>query len=379
MPEFADAHMNLGIALQSSGDLAAAVDSYHRAIAIDPEFASAHYNLAHARLLQSNFSAAETTFRTALRIRSEFPEALVGLSSSLEALGRNDEASIALEKAISLRPDYMGALINAILLQHKMGRIEAAANYSRRVLELEPENYLAHATLGVFAYGRGEFAEALSSLRLALTFNPEYSDAKRCLATVLTAMGQSHAAVPIFLELLSEQPSSPQARRDLAQALDGFVLDLAGARERDQFLSLCMDDSVSMLFLNPSIIAFIKGHAGFQLLQTSIGQGVKSFDFAAPAIDSFLREPILLAALPRAPIVDAEVEEVLTYIRRCTLLQFNAAFASADTTPAIPRIFVLRWHGIAIFPAISSMPTRMNCNRWRRCGRLWKRSWRKHP
>ena len=227
----------------------------------------------------------------------------------------------------------MGALINAIVLQHKMGRIEAAANYSRRVLELEPENYLAHATLGVFEYGRGNLAEALSSLRLALTFNPDYSDAKRCLATVLTAMGQSHAAVPIFLELLLEQPSSPQARRDLAQALDGVVLNLAGARERDQFLSLCMDDSVSMLFLNPSIIAFIKGHAGFQLLQRSIRQGIKSFDLAAPAIDSFLREPILLAALPRAPIVDAEVEEVLAYIRRCTLLQLDGAFASADTTP----------------------------------------------
>ena len=330
---FADAHMNLGIALQSTGDLAAAEDSYQRAITIDPEFASAHYNLAHARLLQSNFSAAETTFRKALRIRSAFPEALVGLSSALEALGRNDDASIALEKAISLRPDYVGALINAIMLQHKMGRIEAAANYSRRVLELEPENYLAHATLGVFEYGRGNLAEALSSLRLALTFNPDYSDAKRCLATVLTAMGQSHAAVPIFLELLLEQPTSPQARRDLAQALDGVVLNLAGARERDQFLSLCMDDSVSMLFLNPSIIAFIKGHAGFQLLQRSIRQGIKSFDLAAPAIDSFLREPILLAALPRAPIVDAEVEEVLAYIRRCTLLQLDGAFASADTTP----------------------------------------------
>ena len=65
------------------------------------------------------------------------------------------------------------------------------------------------------------------------------------------------------------------------------------------------DDSVSMLFLNPSIIAFIKGHAGFQLLQTNIRQGIQSFDSATPAIDSFLREPILLAALPRAPIVDA--------------------------------------------------------------------------
>ena len=119
----------------------------------------------------------------------------------------------------------------------------------------------------------------------------------------------------------------------LPRALDGFMLNLAGVRERDQFLSLCTDDSVSMLFLNPSIIAFIKGHAGFQLLQTGIRQGIKPFDLAAPAIASFLREPILLAALPRAPMVDAEVEEVLTCIRRGTLLQFSAAFASADTTP----------------------------------------------
>ena len=46
-PDFAEAHSNLGNALQELGRLEEAVASYRKALAIKPDYAEAHHNLAH--------------------------------------------------------------------------------------------------------------------------------------------------------------------------------------------------------------------------------------------------------------------------------------------------------------------------------------------
>jgi 2-polyprenyl-3-methyl-5-hydroxy-6-metoxy-1,4-benzoquinol methylase len=54
-----------------------------------------------------------------------------------------------------------------------------------------------------------------------------------------------------------------------------------------------------------------------------------------PAIDRWLRDPFVCAALTRLPVTDLAVEQVLTYLRRCTLLQTGTAIGSAP--PAARR------------------------------------------
>ena len=337
---FAPAHMNLGIALQAAGEFAAAVASYERAIAIDPEYAAAHYNLALTHLLLLRYSEAETSFRTAMRFRDDFPEAWVGLADALEALGRDEEALSALDKAITLRSDYVGALRNSSRLLQKMAQFEKAVATSRRVLALEPDNDLAQFWLGVSLHGLGRLSEAENSYRRALTLKPDYPDAKANLGLILHAKGRIQEALPLLFEAVANAPANARLRGILVEALRGVGFNNAGESERSILLSLCVDDNVSMLCLNIAIIELTKNSEGFRILQNSAGRGEDPFTSVVPAVAAFLREPLLLAALPRMPIPDAATEEVLTHMRRSVLVRSGAVSGLAAADPNVPAEFI---------------------------------------
>jgi tetratricopeptide (TPR) repeat protein/2-polyprenyl-3-methyl-5-hydroxy-6-metoxy-1,4-benzoquinol methylase len=336
---FAGAHMNLGIALQGTGELNAATRSYELAVASDPEYAAAHYNLARVGLLCSRYSEAETSFRTALQLRPDFPEAWVGLAGALEALDRNHDALAALDEALRLRSDYVGALLNSLVLLRKTGQIEAAAANSRRILELEPENELAHATLGMSLRALGRFSEAESSYRQALLFNPENREVKNQLALVLRATGRAPEAIPLLLDLAADDPGNAELDRNLAETLHGFELHQATARARAVLLRLCMNDD-TLVFVTPTIVALIRNDEGFQLIKNYARRADDPLAAIAPPVVAFLREPLFLAALPRMLIIDATVEEVLTHLRRCILARFRSLADSDGSDPDVPAEFV---------------------------------------
>ena len=337
---FAPAHMNLGIALQAASEFAAAIASYKRAIAVDPEYAAAHFNLAltHLSLLQP--SEAETSFRTALRIRNDFPEAWVGLADALEALGRDEEALSALEKAIALRSNYAGALLNSSALLRKMGRFETAVAIGRRVLDLEPDNYLAQLRLGASLHDLGRLSEAEARYRRALALKPDYPEAKADLALILQADGRTQEALQLLFELVANEPGNTKLRKILSETLLGVRLSAAGDMERNILLSLCMDDNISTLFLNTAVVTLMKGDEGFRILQESALQGEDPFTPVVPAVAAFLRDTLVLAALPRMPIADVAVEEVFAHMRRWILLRFGEVPDVARAAPVIPAEFV---------------------------------------
>jgi tetratricopeptide (TPR) repeat protein len=74
-PDNADAHYNLGIALEQADRVQEAVGEFKETIRLRPDDADAHFNLgiALATLGQIDKSVAE--FSEALRIRPDFPEA----------------------------------------------------------------------------------------------------------------------------------------------------------------------------------------------------------------------------------------------------------------------------------------------------------------
>jgi tetratricopeptide (TPR) repeat protein len=337
---FAPAHMNLGIALQAAGEATAAIESYKRAIAADPEYAAAYYNLALTHLLRSQYSEAEINFRTALRFRGDFPEAWVGLAGALESLGRDEDALAALDKAIALRSDYVGALLNSSALLQKMGRLETAVAASRRALELEPDNYAAQHRLGIILHDLGRLPEAETRYRRALALKPDYPQAKINLALVLQANGRTLEAIPLLFESVANEPTNTRLRRILSEALHGVALTRAGEKERNVLLGLCMDGDLSTLFLIPAIVALIKSGEGFQILQKNARQGEDPFASVVPAVAAFLCEPLLLAALPRMPIADGAVEEVLTHMRRSILLRFGVVSGLTAPDLDVPAEFI---------------------------------------
>jgi tetratricopeptide (TPR) repeat protein/SAM-dependent methyltransferase len=338
---FGPAHVNLGIALQAAGDSAAAIASYERAIAVDPQYAAAHCNLALMHLQSLHYSQAEASFRTALRLRNNFPEAWVGLAGALEGLERLEDALSALEKAIALRTDYVGALRNSTALLRKMGRPEKAVASGRRVLELEPDNAFAQCDVGLSLHDLGRLEEAETAYRRALALQPDFLEAKANLALIVAARtGRTQEAIPLLFELVGNDPTNSQLRRSLAEVLRGVPLASADEKEREILLSLCMDDNVSMLYLNSAIMALLESDEGYASLRESTARGEDPFVSIDPAVAEFLRDLLFLTALPRMPITDVEVEEVFTHVRRCILLRLATASGSVTADAVVPAEFV---------------------------------------
>src|ERR1700690_316050 len=93
LPDDAEAHNNLGIALQALGQLDTAVASYRRALEIKPDFAEAHYNQGNALKVLGRLEDAVASYRRALEFKPNCVEAHKNLGLVFHALWQIDGAA----------------------------------------------------------------------------------------------------------------------------------------------------------------------------------------------------------------------------------------------------------------------------------------------
>lgn len=91
LPDDADTHNNLGIALQLAGHLSDAVLSYKRAIRLQPECAEAYNNLGSAQQALGQLAKATSSFRVATQLRPHNPTFHTNLLFCLS----HDESAVA--------------------------------------------------------------------------------------------------------------------------------------------------------------------------------------------------------------------------------------------------------------------------------------------
>jgi predicted O-linked N-acetylglucosamine transferase (SPINDLY family) len=96
-PELAQAHSNLGDALEDLEQLDAALAAYQKAASLNPGFVEAHINCANIRRLG----------RTALALRPDLADAHGNLGAPYENLGELQEAIDSYRAAIALNPKLL--------------------------------------------------------------------------------------------------------------------------------------------------------------------------------------------------------------------------------------------------------------------------------
>ena len=105
-PDFAEAHNNLGLALQEQGQLAAAVAQYQQALRLKPNYVNAHYNLGNALKAQGQLAAAVAQYQEAVRLKPDYAEAHNNLGGAFRDQGKLDEALVCYRRALELKPDF---------------------------------------------------------------------------------------------------------------------------------------------------------------------------------------------------------------------------------------------------------------------------------
>jgi tetratricopeptide (TPR) repeat protein len=175
---------NLGIRLDKKGDLAGAIVSYDRSIALEPTYELSHYNLGIA----------------------------------LDENHQEDEALAQFQQAAALNPDDAEPVNHIGTIAFRQGRVADAIDAARKTIVIRPRFAPYHFNLGNAYKQADRLDDAAAEYREALRLKPTYADAHNSLGVILAQQGNIPDAIAEFEEALRLQPDLATAQKNLAQA-----------------------------------------------------------------------------------------------------------------------------------------------------------------
>ncbi|MHB9117855.1 MAG: tetratricopeptide repeat protein [Burkholderiales bacterium] len=126
LPDDAEAHNNLGIALRNLGQFDRALASFRRALEIKPDYANAYSNLGIALQNFGQLDSAVVSYRQALKIEPDHAEAYNNLGNALRDLGQLDAAAASYRRALEIKPDFAEAHSNLLFICNQLPGQSAA-------------------------------------------------------------------------------------------------------------------------------------------------------------------------------------------------------------------------------------------------------------
>jgi protein O-mannosyl-transferase len=198
-PQDPGTHSRLAYALIKKQRLAEAIQEYELALQLSPEDAPLHNDLGLTLARQGRAEEAIAQYNEALRLKPSFVEAHYNLGLSLAKLGRYAEAGAQFEEVVRLDPTQTSARrkLEEMLAQSpnahyqlgaelaQKGAVEAAAQEFALALELDPAFAAAHHALGIIRQQQHRVPEALNHWREAARLAPQWPDPLNNLAWVL--------------------------------------------------------------------------------------------------------------------------------------------------------------------------------------------------
>jgi protein O-GlcNAc transferase len=166
------AHNNLGIALQTLGDLNEAVACYHRALAIDPNNVEALGNLGNAFLDLGKYTDALASLREAVRLKPDNAVSHYNLATAERKIGRYDESIASYQRAVALQPDFAKAWNNLGSTLEEVGRLDEAVAALNEALRLRVDYAMGYSNLGNAFQSMGRIEESITARRKALAIDP---------------------------------------------------------------------------------------------------------------------------------------------------------------------------------------------------------------
>jgi protein O-GlcNAc transferase len=321
-PASAQAHANLGVALQRLGQLELGVASQRRALELDPRMTALHEIMAPALHALGQDEAATDSYRRLLAVQPDNPTLHHGLGEALRGLGQYDAAADSYQRALALRPDDVASHLGLGAAQQGMGQFDAAATTFGRVLALEPGHIDARLNLAHTFIHTGQFAAAAAGYEDVLRQQPENYEALMNLATCLDGMGKFEAALASSQRALEARPGDLAARRSLAASLHRLGKHADALALRQGLLEAEPDNG---------------------LFHFGVGQSLHALGLPGPALASLHRA---LELLPD----DATIHSFMAYVaiefgeRDESLASYRRAMELAPSAGAYSNVLFLLSH-----------------------------------
>jgi tetratricopeptide (TPR) repeat protein/serine/threonine protein kinase len=244
-PDHGEAVYNLGLALGQLGRVAQppahpaspeavrlleatraeAVAAAREDVRRKPEDAQAHFQLGIALEEQGDWDEAVAPFREAVRLKPGYREAYLHLGKML-GLNHVAEAEAPLREATRLGPDDAAAYVELGNVLRRVVKPAAAATAYRKAIDLNPGDAQTHEYLGMALEAQGKLPQAVAEYREAIRLKPDFAGAYLGLGTLLQQAnrpsGKLAEAEAEFREAIRLRPNDSRGYVELAKLLTTF-------------------------------------------------------------------------------------------------------------------------------------------------------------
>ncbi len=206
-PNHAQAHYQLGLALNKLGRTELAIEHYEKSIAGAANNAAAHSHLADAYTKLKRWEEAIKAYQQVLALRAEDVATTIKLGNVFFAAQLWAQSIPLYEQALAIQPD--NALVHKNLgdSAHKLGQRQKALQSFEQALRLHPDYIDARIELALVLREMGRTEEALVQLEQAIDLKPDAVDAHISLALTLRDLGQAELAIERLEKFLRTRPT----------------------------------------------------------------------------------------------------------------------------------------------------------------------------
>jgi len=248
------------------GDYASAVALLKRVIRLIPQSAQGHVDLAIALADSGDLNGALAETAIAISIAPALAIAHLNRARILSDMNQDREARNEFAHAARLAPDNPDCYFYWSFGERAQGNFNKETELLRKVVKLQPGNVKAHIMLADSLLDRDQTAEAVAELRIALAIDPDSAHAIYKLSRALrtTDPGESKKLRAQFDRLKAQNSVVDQAKALANEAFHAFTVqdwresvrlfseavetcgdcEIESTLHRDLGLTLCRDGQI---------------------------------------------------------------------------------------------------------------------------------------
>ena len=211
-----DYHCNLAAAYVAQHHYDLAIRACEKALRVNSDHVDARLNLGLALQESGQLERAEREFRWAIGLRQDLSRAYRMLGDCLRVQGRINESLAAYQDAVKRDAGDGLALLSLGTMLLKLAEPGAAEPYLRRAADLLPGMVLAWNNLGTCLLQLGREREALLALQEGLRLKPNDADLLVNVGLAWLACGYNRASENCFNNVLGNDPNHAPALIGLA-------------------------------------------------------------------------------------------------------------------------------------------------------------------
>jgi tetratricopeptide (TPR) repeat protein/SAM-dependent methyltransferase len=311
------------IAAHQTGNLAQAESLYRRILAADDRDFDALHMLGVLYAQREQNDEAESKLRAALAIDPRFPPCHHNYGKVIAKRGRYQEAIESFHKALALAPNFTPVYLDLGNAQQELGRLnDALASYDR-ALKLKPDFADAWAGRGNALCKLKRFEESFAAHNTALKLQPRLPGGYENLSYAYALGGKFDLAVRAAARALDVSETA-QAKTLFCQNVKSVRFTADDGQFGNLVLRALAEGWARPRDLAAVSISLIKLNSAVDYCITRVAAAWPAW---APASDLLGVSPaqglaqhrLLIGLLERAPIIDVELERVLTNVRHIML------------------------------------------------------------